>query len=102
MALRDENKKLIAPDALKGMSWNGNWAVVAQDDFDVFNTLTLACIPVGGTALNTPRAKRPNRVLAITRSGERAWSDWRWEHGRMRLQASPTIDELIGFLVLSS
>ena len=100
LALRDENKKLIAPDALKGMSWNGNWAVVAQDDFDVFNTHTLACIPVGGTALDMPRAKRPNRVLAITRSGERAWSDWRWDRGRLHLQASPTIDELIGFLVL--
>jgi hypothetical protein len=102
LALREANKHSIAPDALKGMSWNGNWAVIAQDELDVFRSNTLACIPVGGIMLDMPRAARPKRVLAITRSGEHAWRDWRWDHGRLRLNAPSAIDELLGFLVLGS
>jgi len=102
LALREANKHSIAADAVKGMLWNGSWAVIAQDDLDVFRTNTLACIPVGGIMLDMPRTAHPKRVLAITRSGEHAWRDWRWDHGRLRLNAPSAIDELLGFLVLSS
>jgi hypothetical protein len=101
LALREEERHLVPSDALQGMAWRGCWALIAQDDEDIFRSRRLACLAAGGTALQIPRPARPARVIAVSQSSEADWTDWEWTPGKLslRLEASP--EEMLGFLIVA-
>ena len=99
LTLREQDKQLISGNALGGAAWRGNWAIIAQDDEDIFRSRRLACIPVDGTLLELPRRLRPKRVLAVKSNSEEPWSDWGWADGKLRLSVGHTDEELLGILV---
>ena len=99
VALRDQQQELVPDGALNTLKWSGDWALIAQDDSDIFNSRRLACLPVHGRMLDLPRSKRPNRVLCVTRSGESVWTQWQWTNGRLRLEAPKAGGALLGFLI---
>ena len=101
LVLREKGKHLLPKDALRGMTWQGCWAVIAQDDRDIFQSRRLSCLPIDGTALQIPRATRPNHVLAVSRFGEAAWPNWAWAEGKLNLLAHNQSDELLGFQIVS-
>ena len=53
--------------ALAKTMWEGRWALISQDDLDVFTSGRLACIPVDGESLHIPaaRAPRPGRRWSL-------------------------------------
>lgn len=101
LTLREEGKHLLPKNALNGMTWQGRWAVIAQDDKDIFQSRRLACLPVDGAALQIPRPSRPNRVVAVNRSSETAWTGWTWADGKISLHIENSVDQLLGFLIVA-
>jgi hypothetical protein len=101
LVLRENEKHLLPKNCLDGMTWQGSWAVIAQDDHDVFMSRRLACLPIDGTDLRIPRPSRPDRVLAVSRSSEAAWSDWTWAGGKVNLHAKSSSDQFLGFLIVA-
>jgi hypothetical protein len=100
VALRDQEPS-IRLDALGNMRWRGSWALIAQDDEDIFDSRRLACLPIEGAELVLPRSSQPIRVVAVTTSGEKPWSTWTWTGGTLTLNVAGESDQLLGFLIIS-
>ncbi len=101
LVLREKDKQLLPKDALNGMTWQGSWAILSQDDLDIFQSRRLACLPIDGTALQIPRPYRPDRITAVSRASEADWSNWTWAAGTLTLRAQNSSDELLGFLIVA-
>ena len=101
LTLREKDKDLLSRNALNGATWQGNWALIAQDNEDIFQSRRLACLPVDGTALQIPRRSRPARVLAVSRSSDADWHDWTWAAGRLTLHLERGSEQLLGFLIVA-
>lgn len=99
LTLRNAEVQASSSQSLKGCSWKGNWAVIAQDDLDIFSSRRLACIPVDGTLFQIPRAKAPSRLQAVTLSSEESWKDWTWANGSLTLRVASPPEDLLGFLI---
>ena len=100
LTLREQDKHLVPRDALRGTTWQGNWALIAQDDEDIFQSRRLACIPVDGIFLELPRRSRPRRVIAVKSNSEEPWNDWKWADGKLQLSVEQADAELLGLAVL--
>ena len=101
LVLREKDKHQLPANTLNRMTWQGCWAIIAQDDEDIFKSRRLACLPVGGTALQIPRPSRPDRVVAVSRSSEAAWPDWTWSGGMLSLHFENSVDQLLGLLIIA-
>ena len=101
LVLREKDKHLLPKNALNGITWQGGWALIAQDDEDIFKSRRLACLPVDGAALEIPRLSRPDRIVAVSRSSETEWPDWIWASGKLNLRAQNNSDEILGFLIVT-
>lgn len=101
LALRENEKHLLPKNCLNGMTWQGSWAMIAQDDEDVFKSRRLACLPIDGTGIQIPRLSRPDHVLAVSRSSEAAWPDWTWAGGKVNLHAQSSSDQFLGFVIVA-
>jgi len=95
-------RKPEGPDAepLRGMRWEGRWALIAQDDDSIFASGKLACIPFEAGFLEVPLDSRPDRVLAVRGGREEAVNDWSFGDGKLRLEVPAGSDSLLGFLVI--
>jgi hypothetical protein len=101
LALRAQKPEGEAANPLRGMHWEGRWALISQDDASIFSTRKLACIPFDGSFVEVPLDSRPVRVMAVWPGREEAVSDWTFVDGRLRLEASTVKrDGLLGFLVI--
>ena len=101
VALREDKSEKTSPyKTLRGMTWQGRWALIAQDDESIFSSRRLACLPVDGTTLQIPLSRRPNRVLVVTRSAEAEWSDWSWKGDRVTLRCENDKEGLLGFIIV--
>jgi hypothetical protein len=103
VVLRGEpTSKVAVFGPLKGMTWKGSWALIAQDDEEIFRSRRLACLPVSGSELQIPRASRPQHVIAVAPTAEADWSEWEWATGMLTLRANNRPEDLLGFLIVAS
>jgi hypothetical protein len=100
LALRAQKPDEVQGKPLRGMRWEGRWALISQDDGSVFASKKLACIPFDAGYLEVPLESRPERVLRVRTSGEEAVSNWTFADGRLRLEVPAGSDSLLGFLVI--
>jgi hypothetical protein len=100
LTLREQDKHLVRAGALGGTNWRGNWALIAQDEEDIFRSRRLVCVPVDGTLLELPRRARPRRVVGVKSNSEEDWSAWSWADGRLRISMEQADEELLGLVVL--
>jgi hypothetical protein len=100
LALRPEKPEGASATPLRGMRWEGNWALISQDDSSVFDSTRLACIPLDAGFLELPLDAPPSRVLAVLGGREGNARNWSFAEGKLRLEVPPGIDSLLGFLVL--
>lgn len=100
LVLREQDKHLVSGNALGGTAWRGNWAMIAQDDEDIFQSRRLACLPVDGTSLELPRRSQPQRIIAVKSNSEEPWNDWNWADGKLRISMEHTDEEILGIVVL--
>ncbi len=101
LILRDGDDKLADRSLLHQMDWSGRWALIAQDDAEIFASKRLACIPFEPGTLHLPIA-RPQAVKLIVKEGESDYANWSWRDGVLSLAADPTLafDTLTGVLIL--
>lgn len=102
LALRDGVDKLDDRSVLHEMDWSGRWAIIAQDNADIYSSRRLACIPFQPGKLQLPYASKPQAVRIVIKTNETPYQDWSWTDGVLTLDASSTLDfnTLTGFLVL--
>ena len=102
LALRDGSDKLSDRSLLRQMDWSGRWAIIAQDDADIYASKRLACIPFEPGRLLLPCPSKPKAVQMIIKTDEIPYLDWKWSDGMLSLDMSFNInlDELTGFLIL--
>jgi hypothetical protein len=100
LTLREKDKQLVSGNALGGIAWRGNWAIIAQDDQDIFQSRRLACIPVDGTFLELPRRSRPQRIIGVKSNAEGVWSAWDWADSKLRISVEQDDAELLGIVVV--
>lgn len=99
LALRDAKPDARQAAALQGMTWQGRWALISQDDSNIFETKQLACVPFDRGFLNIPFKSRPARVAAVSATGEETIDTWTFVHGMVHLDNSATRKGLLGFLI---
>ena len=100
LALRQERPDGPEAGQLRGMRWEGRWALIAQDDSDIFSSRKLACIPFGRGFIEVPLDIPPNRVLAVRSGREEVVDTWKFANGKLRLEVPAGNESLLGFLVL--
>ncbi|MGE5645808.1 MAG: hypothetical protein ACM336_08450 [Acidobacteriota bacterium] len=86
LALRNEKPDAAGP--LRGMQWEGRWALISQDAASIFDTRRLALVPFDGGSIEVPLAARPRRVLALRDGREEPYEGWSYTGGTLRLEAS--------------
>jgi hypothetical protein len=100
LVLREQDKHLVPKDVLRGTTWHGNWALIAQDDEAIFQSRRLACLPVDGTFLELPQHARPQRVIGVKSDSEEDWSTWNWTGGKLQISVKQADPELLGIVVV--
>lgn len=100
LALRPEKPDASTAQPLRGMRWEGRWAVISQDGSGIFDSHRLACIPFDGGFLELPFDVPPRRVLALRNGREEPDHTWSFARGKLRLEVPPDRDSPGGFLVL--
>ena len=102
LALRDGVDKLDDRSPLHQMDWSGRWAIIAQDDADIYRSKRLACIPFEAGKLQLPCASKPLAMHIVLKSAEADYPNWSWVNGMLSLEASSALnfDDLTGFLIL--
>jgi hypothetical protein len=100
LVLRPEKPEGVAARPLRGMRWEGRWALISQDDSSLFDSSRLACIPLDAGFLELPLDAPPSRVLAVRDGREEDARNWSFVEGKLRLEVPPGSDSLLGFLVL--
>jgi hypothetical protein len=82
------------------LDWKGRWALISQDDKDIFTSSSLALIPFDPGELTLPRAIRPAAVTRLDRTGESAFEQWEWNNGKLTIHISEAqLENTAGFLI---
>ncbi|MDB6095512.1 MAG: hypothetical protein JWM32_3074 [Verrucomicrobia bacterium] len=101
LALREPADALRHEPALRGLRWQGRWAVLAQGSGSIFTAPVTALIPFAAGAISLARARRPGSVHAVFVSGACAYHDWDWQDGCLRITVEESFlhHPLLGFLI---
>lgn len=100
VALRSQKPQGSDAAPLRGMRWEGRWALIAQDDESIFASRKLACIPFDAGVIEVPLESRPTRVLAVRAGDEVEATGWTYADGKLRLAVPPGSESLLGFVVM--
>ncbi len=100
IALRAQKPEGEEATPLRGMRWQGRWALISQDNDSIFASRKLACIPFDTGFLEVPLEFRPARVVAVRANREEPVNDWTFVDGRLHIEASQDLAGLLGFLVI--
>jgi hypothetical protein len=99
VALREQKPDSSQSLPLRGMRWQGRWALIAQDQAGIFTSHKLACIPFDHGFLEIPLDSRPARVVAVHPDRDEVINDWTFEEGKLHIDASADHSGILGFLV---
>jgi len=100
LVLRDEHKETIADKRVARMEWIGRWALIAQDNADIFSSEQLAIIPFDEGNITVPLSQKPERVSCILLNSETAFDAWEWGDGKLTLAVREAdLDKICGFMV---
>jgi hypothetical protein len=100
LALRELKPEANEAAPLRGMHWQGRWALISQDNASIFASRRLACIPFDTGSLDITLDARPSRVVAVRADDEKEVNDWTFVDGRLHIEASSDRPGLLGFLVI--
>lgn len=100
LALRGEPAQNAGDPVLGRLDWKGRWALISQDDKDIFTSSLLALIPFDPGELTLPRAVRPAAVTRLGKAGESPFEQWEWNNGRLTIHISEAqLENTAGFLI---
>ena len=88
LALREPSQRASADPVLRGVRWTGRWALIAQDDHDIFSSTALAVVPFGSGQIQLARKERPAAVHLVHPEGKEPYSHWQWHSGILTLDVT--------------
>ena len=101
LALRDPYQLLTNDAMLSNAMWKGRWAIISQDQANIFSTKKLAIIPFDKGQLVLPFKNRPQVVQATFLKKEAIYENWKWHNGFLviNVTSDKLLDDLVGFTV---
>lgn len=85
---------------IQRLRWRGRWALISQDDQDVFSTTALAIIPFDSGALSVPLLHKPIEITRLNRKEEKLFHQWKWDQGLLFIEVSDSLlHHTAGFLI---
>jgi len=102
LALREENSQTLDKKELQNIDFEGDWALIAQDNQSIYETKKLALIPFKKGFIKIALEQKPNEIKAVyqDKSEKKAFE---WQDGFLTLTVEDQEVEntLLGFEVLN-
>jgi hypothetical protein len=100
LVLRNEDKEKITDERIRRIRWTGRWALIAQDDHDIFSSAALALIAFDSGTISIPLAKKPGSVRRKNIINNELFTDWTWDGGLLTIHISQEmLESTAGFLI---
>jgi hypothetical protein len=100
LVLRDGDTAQVKASWMGQLKWKGRWALISQDDKDIFSTSRLALIPFDTGTLSIAYPVKPAGIIRLNRSGSTAYDQWEWADGWLTIKVSEgLLEQTAGFLV---
>ena len=99
LVLRTKEKG-ITDERVGKIKWSGRWALIAQDNSDIFSSHKLALIPFDSGYISIPLAQKPGRIYQVDKDGSDDFKNWEWEQGVLTIRiTSDMLENTAGFLL---
>lgn len=99
LALREPYCTLSGFKKVNEIKWTGRWAILAQDNNDIFCSTKLAIIPFDKGTLEIPLDYRPSKVVVIINDKEVIIDHFTFQNGIFKISNDPQYDSVTGFLI---
>lgn len=100
LILRKDDRDKIKDSRIATIEWEGRWALIAQDNQDIFSSAHLAIIPFDPGMLSFPCAAKPAKITKLNMEGEHPYSQWQWKDGKINIPVTEeTLMNTSGFLI---
>jgi hypothetical protein len=101
LVLRDSSRMNLTKDSpIRQLNWKGRWALISQDNKDIFSSSRLALIPFDAGEIVIPCAARPAGITRLNRSGESSYDQWEWKDAVLTIRVSEDqLNNSAGFLL---
>jgi len=101
LALREGRRREIPEGSrLRQMDWKGRWALLSQDDRDIFSTSVLALIPFDEGMIVLPYLSKPAGIMQLNMEGESSYQEWDWADGQLTIRmGEDMLEKTAGFLI---
>ena len=100
LVLRSEDRKKIKDERINKIICVGRWAIISQDERDVFSSSRLAVIPFDSGSISIPFNKKPSSVSKKDIEKTGVYNEWKWKDGMLTIQISREMFEhTAGFII---
>lgn len=99
LALRDPLCTLSGYPFIEKLHWSGRWAIISQDNNDIFTSAKLAIIPIDKGSLEIPLNYRPSRVVAVVNDQETELKKYSYKKGIFKINYDNDNEAIIGFIL---
>jgi hypothetical protein len=102
LVLRDGDKDRLTDPRIAKIDWSGRWALISQDDRDIFSSAALALIPFDAGFISLPYPAKPRRVTRLDKQGEKDFEGWEYSGGRLTIKLSEEVlRQTAGFQIIN-
>ena len=101
LALREDKKELVKKEEINNIAWKGRWAIISQDNQDIFASKKFVCIPFDIGNLFMPMDNKPASVIAVYKNREENM-EFIWKDNALHLdfKDDKTVENIVGIMVL--
>jgi hypothetical protein len=100
LVLRSEEKEKITDPRVNNIRWEGRWALISQDERDIFSSAKLAVIPFESGTISIPLVKKPGSVKRENILKTELFTDWKWNGKSLIIKVDQKMFEnTAGFLI---
>jgi hypothetical protein len=97
LVLRDLEKE---NRAFENISWTGSWAIISQNEKDIFKSGNIAVIPFSEGSIEIPLLAKPQKITRQNMEGIKAFDQWQWHNGKLVIKISNAeFADTAGFLI---
>lgn len=103
LALRENNKRDLDRTKINNLDFNGNWAIISQDDASIFASKKLAIIPFNQGSIRMPLKQKPEKVEVVYQDTSKT-KQVDWNNGFLEIHVNDhdLKHALVGYMVYSN
>ena len=100
LVLRPDEKEKIQNEKINTIRWTGTWALITQDDRDLFSSEKIALIPFDSGRISIPMGIKPKSVTRKSIDKNEPFTGWQWNQGMFTIAIDRGLFEnSAGFLI---